>query len=187
MDLSNYETDIVAATKGLPEDVMSLYEKSEVILKRLMQTKALMGNEDGLNELPKQTLELTKECVPVLQEIEDKVGASHQLYVLQSAKLYNIITHSSDFWSKALIVGIRSKRLIGTSTAEMQRASTNFATAYKELAKIKFQGANKTEYEQMCKKTFVNELAKPTDNSGCLGVFIFLLGLSGGLLYWLIG
>jgi hypothetical protein len=28
---------------------------------------------------------------------------------------------------------------------------------------------------------------KPVQSSGCLGVFIFLLGLSGGLLYWLIG
>ncbi len=144
MDLSNYEIDIVEATKDLSEDVRALYEKSEEILKRLMQTKALMGSDNGLNEMPLQTLNLTKECVPVLQEIEGKVGASHQLYVLQSAKLYNILTHSSDFWSKAVILGIRSKKAVGTSTAEMQKASTYYATAYKELSKIKFHGANKT-------------------------------------------
>lgn len=150
MKISNYDTDIVDAVKSVSEDVRLLYEKSDDILGQLMNLKSLSKEENGINELPDATLTLTQECVSILQDIETRIGASHQLYILQSAKLYNIITHASEQWARMWMENVREHKANGTSDDETNSSLNTIRKCYKAMEKLTFLGDFKSEYEQSC-------------------------------------
>ena len=167
MNLSNYEFEIVKATQNISDDVKSLYEKSEDILSRMMELKALAKDEDGISKMPMQTLALTKECVSVLKKIESIIGPSHKLYTLQSAKLYNIVINSSAYWGEMWMYAVRTKKG-GTSDEESSSQLAAYKLCMKEMKELSFQELNKSEFEKKCQEMHVEDVIEKPTNPGCM-------------------
>ena len=170
MNLTNYESEIEEATRNIPFEVQTLYEKSEEILTHLMDLKKVTDSEC----LAMNTLALTKECVPILNQIKDKVGATHALYKLQTAKLFNIVINSSAHWSKLWMNGVRQKTG-KTTDVDTQKQLSAYRLCMDELSRLTFLGDNKNEFDRKYKEMFGSEVKPHGTNTGCMVVIAFLI------------
>lgn len=170
MDISNYETEIIKATQNVSREVLSLYEKSEEILDQLIGAKALTDSE----ALAYTTLALTRECVPILNQIKQVIGAEHQLYGLQSAKLFNIVINSSSHWTKLLTLHVKMKTG-KTSSDDTQKQISAYTLCMEEMSKLTFLGENKSEFDRKYKEICGKEVGLSTNKSRCMTDVAFLI------------
>lgn len=185
MNLSNYDVEIAEATKNLGPEDLTLYAQSEAILDRMIELKGLSSEPDALARISSGTLSLTKECVPVLESIGRSVGTTHDLYKLQTRKLFNIVINSSAHWSKLWMMGVK------TNSNSVSDKDTNAQThAYqlcmKEMCRLKFYGADKEEFDKKY-NGMVGTSPTPTSSGGCLSaILLFLVGTASiiGLTYF---
>ena len=185
MDLSNYVVEIAEATKNLSPEDITLFAQSEAILDRMIELKGLSKEPDALSRIPAGTLSLTKECVPVLESIGRSVGTTHDLYKLQTRKLFNIVINSSAHWSKLWMMGVKT----GSNNASDKDSNAQvyaYQLCMKEMCKLKFYGADKEEFDKKY-NGMVGTSPTPTSSGGCLSaILLFLVGTASiiGLTYF---
>ena len=180
MNLSNYEVEIVEATKNVTPEVIALFEQSEAILERMIGLKGLSGEPDALSSIPAGTLSLTRECVPVLESIGRAVGSSHELYKLQSRKLFNIVINSSAHWSKLWMMGVKTK---SNSVSDKDTGAQTYAyqLCMKEMCKLTFYGADKEEFDKKY-NSMVGTSPTPSSSGGCFGAILLLFVVTSSLI-----
>ena len=190
MDLSNYEIEIKEATQNIPEDTMTLYAQSEIILDRMIGLKGLSGEPDSLLRIPIETLALTKECVPVLESIGQSVGTTHNLYKLHCKKLFNIVINSSAHWSKLWMMGVRTHS-DSVSNKDTNAQINAYQQCMKEMSRLAFTGVDRIEfdnkYKNMVGTNSTQTSPTQTNKGGCMGALVLLfVGLSSfiGFAYW---
>lgn len=180
MDLSNYDQDIILARENATPQVKEIFDRSEEVFNLLLHLKKI---DNPLLNLPIKTLGLTKQCVSILQEMEQFVSPTDDIYYLQAGKLYNIVNNIQVHWGKLFVASIVKKQ--GTPDNETVSGLLSLLKdSMKEITKLNLTSDLKEEITSSLKKMGESPLPKRenyssstrgNESSGCLSVVLFFI------------